>query len=604
MQTSIDYKIFSSPLPRNNATLEIAARMFHKWESDAINAKAPKPLQQFQRDTVINALVNVLCGENTLVISGTGTGKTFMVGMTLDVLYYHGFASHVTNTLKRVITPFPICYFTANQAVGQTIAHCKEFKHIKGKLFVMNYESLRAKQSIASIMMQWKKVEDINTVNPQLASLIEEDEDALYYPEWNPQLAPVIVIADEVQKLKNNGAKQTKAMQSLSITCPSIIQLLASATPFVKPIECKSVTLALRPLYSIERVEHNNDGIIDLTHASRIERVNADSFSMWLSNVICTRSRPDEYSPAAMERLTNHYHATGNIIHVKDVKFARKSINKHILIEFQTPAERKEYLDAFIEYCIELAKNNKSSPGGMAAILVARMKFKQKSEWLRREHIAQIVDMKVREGKNVIAAFCYVNTLNAVEDILCTKYGYKIVSKIIGGQSSDTRQTHIEDFQSERSNIMLAMLQAGGTGLSLHHYEGKNSRPRFVIMPPVWSIIEMLQMLGRAHRINSASTTHQWILWYKGTIEEDVYARLNDKSLSMRELMRKKEQWSELFTKPEHRHEYNKVSDLTLIGDKDDDEDDEDGKDVTFNTDSEMISGNVENDTEEQVIVA
>ena len=104
-------------------------------------------------------------------------------------------------------------------------------------------------------------------------------------------------------------------------------------------------------------------------------------------------------------------------------------------------------------------------------------------------------------------------------------------------------------------------------------------------------------MLGRAHRINSASTTHQWILWYKGTIEEEIYQRLSDKSMSMRELMNRNEQWSQWFTDQKYVKSVVKVDDINeVIGDDDDtdDEDDAESKHDTWNTDSKLVAESVE----------
>ena len=80
------------------------------------------------------------------------------------------------------------------------------------------------------------------------------------------------------------------------------------------------------------------------------------------------------------------------------------------------------------------------------------------------------------------------------------------------------------------------MFQAGYAGLSLHHHE-KNNRPRRVLLPPVWSSEEFIQFLGRAHRINTQSTTYQHIIWYAGTVEERVMARCQQKTTSSKAVM-------------------------------------------------------------------
>jgi ERCC4-related helicase len=125
-------------------------------------------------------------------------------------------------------------------------------------------------------------------------------------------------------------------------------------------------------------------------------------------------------------------------------------------------------------------------------------------------------------------------------------------------------------------------------------------------MPPVWSIIEMLQMLGRGHRINSGSTTRQWVVWYRGTIEESVYQKLQDKALSMRELFRKKEQWSDLFVDESAKRSVN-VKDIYAEGNErlknsiHDSDESEDETNEVMDADLEIASNNVENEENEVV---
>jgi hypothetical protein len=601
------------PLAREQSTYNLAQRMFTEWANDAANSLAPKPIQYFQESAVIESLVSILCGENILLLAGTGTGKTYMIGITCDILFYHGYLQH--KLLSRPFIPFPILYIVNASSVPQITEVMNQYPNIRGKIVVINYEQLRAKISLGAIMVKWKKIEN-GDYNPKLKDLLDEDDDGLWIPQWEEQISPLIIIRDEIQKLKNNTAQQTKINQAFSITIEGAIEIGASATPFVRPSECKTIALSLKPPTEIPKTIELGSNLtrynpeMDLLNEKYkkplgriIERVNISNYEDWINNDICTRSKPIEYSPAAMERLTNHLNYYGNIIHVRDVKFPHKSINKHVLIDFQSKEEQKEYLDAFVEYCLTLAKANRNTPEGLGAIMAARVKFNQKAEYMRRFHMARIIDEQVKRKQSVICAFKFKKNLELVKVILQIKYGYtdEFLSEIKGGQSKSTRWENINKFQDDKAWIMLLMLQAGGTGLSLHHHKPRNKRQRFVVMPPVDSIIEMLQVLGRAHRINSASTTHQWILWYRGTVEEDIYHNLMGKSLSMRELMRRKESWSELFTKPEYREHVKKVEKLEFAcGESNnvEDEDDAESKHDTWNTNEDMISNNVEQEKE------
>jgi hypothetical protein len=329
------------------------------------------------------------------------------------------------------------------------------------------------------------------------------------------------------------------------------------------------------------------------------------NWDYFLKNEICgTRIKPTDYSPAAMERLTDFLHAEHQLVTVNDVKFKHKTLNKHVLIRFKTQGERRQYEKAYEEYVNELLKHDKSEPGGMAALFVAMLKFRMASELIRAPHLAEMAYNKAyKGGRNVILATAFKETQEAILAILVTEYNIPIdeIAIIRGGQSKKVRWDNVNKFQDEQAKIILVMIQAGGVGLSLHHYVPRNKRPRHIIMPPVWSIIEMLQMLGRGHRINSASTTTQDIVWYEGTEEATVAEKLKHKALSMRELMRKKEQWSELFISESMRHRVSNLNEIYTEGseaelssnDTTEDEDDSMIERDPFNMDEQTIADNL-----------
>lgn len=106
------------------------------------------------------------------------------------------------------------------------------------------------------------------------------------------------------------------------------------------------------------------------------------------------------------------------------------------------------------------------------------------------------------------------------------------------------RQQNIDDFQTGKTLFFLTTLKSGGTGLSLHH-EHKTSRPRVVILPPTWSVYELVQVLGRAQRITNLSQVIQTICWFAGTVEEKVAQRLASKYDCIKELMDRKDNFIE-----------------------------------------------------------
>jgi SNF2 family DNA or RNA helicase len=108
---------------------------------------------------------------------------------------------------------------------------------------------------------------------------------------------------------------------------------------------------------------------------------------------------------------------------------------------------------------------------------------------------------------------------------------------IVGGQSSGTRQEHIDNFQAGRTKIILVTIAAGGTGLTL------TAADTMVFLQRSWSSVEMSQAAARAHRIGSE--IHESILRIDyiapGTIEEAVLDALEGKGAAMEEIVRDQE---------------------------------------------------------------
>lgn len=174
----------------------------------------------------------------------------------------------------------------------------------------------------------------------------------------------------------------------------------------------------------------------------------------------------------------------------------------------------------------------------------------------------------------------------------------------LGVQSKDARQVEIDSFQSGKSDYCLFTFRAGGVGLSLHHtdelttkwdetattvdetgteinfatwYErikllpesqrpkpGKVRhkedsgyavemdipfipvRPRRLFAAPTYSAIEMVQGLGRCPRLNSLSVTEQYLVFYAGTIEDDVADIVSLKLACLSQVVRQREKWADI----------------------------------------------------------
>jgi hypothetical protein len=342
-------------------------------------------------------------------------------------------------------------------------------------------------------------------------------------PTWDDDLKPDIIILDESQTVKNPDVQISQIL--ISAIQQGILVIFVSATPFTTLAETLVTCLGLKISSNSQNHRSEMMGFIN----------NYQDYK--------------EHNAAAMARFNDYLTHQGYKVEAHNIKFAHRVFNKCILIDFESPKHKKIYDDAYERYLEALRTNNQHTPEGWAAIWVEMLKFRQAAEMLRANQMALRGVEAVKKGKQVLIASNFKDTLDLVRRMLIENYqvNQRKISIIVGGQSAQIRQDGIDRFQKGESDYCILTLKSGGAGLSLHH-ERETARPRYCILPPTWSAIELVQLLGRAHRINSRSTTHQDIIWYRDTIEEYVAEKVQRKMKSLKEIVSKRETWLDLFT--------------------------------------------------------
>lgn len=107
-------------------------------------------------------------------------------------------------------------------------------------------------------------------------------------------------------------------------------------------------------------------------------------------------------------------------------------------------------------------------------------------------------------------------------------------SVVKGGQSPDVRQNAIDQFQNGGVDVILVVLAAGGTGVTL-------ARSRIgIFLQRSWSNVDQQQAIGRIHRIGSEHHESVIILDYitAGTIEVGQLAVLAGKADMLEDVVR------------------------------------------------------------------
>jgi superfamily II DNA or RNA helicase len=146
-------------------------------------------------------------------------------------------------------------------------------------------------------------------------------------------------------------------------------------------------------------------------------------------------------------------------------------------------------------------------------VLVNILRARQLAESLKVPLITAIADDLVSQGYSVVVFVNFTETLEALRAHF--KRGV-----IAGGQTGEERQRVIDDFQADRSRVIVVNAKAGGSAISLHDQRGKH--PRVSLISPDFSAKVFSQCLGRIYRNGAKSNAVQKVLVAKDTVEEHV----------------------------------------------------------------------------------
>jgi len=464
--------------------------------------------QQRAVEEIVDKLYGNTNYQGVVLRGSTGLGKMYIAALAIRRMVDEGKLVLPAGS----ITPFPVLWLCPKSVKIQTNRVLKECG-IFHLCLVMSYGELKAKLGTDLFL------EYVTTI---------ENGQPVIKPVWKHSFLPAIVKCDEIQKLKNRGAMITSVM----CACPSSVKWLgASATPWqrVSDARCSLIRTAAtpKPYYYFPANYKNVEAI---THS------------------IASPKHPDEYSPSSVERLRESLEPW--IVELKGVRFKYPSSTKCKVIQFKTSEQRTQYENAYLEYLEELRKANKNTEHGSMAILVAMQKFRQKAEFLRYAQLAERgYEAVTQSGKQVIFGVNFIDTARGIWTHLVKVLGVpkERISFIVGGQTEKARQLAVDNFQQGKSDYIVVTTTSGGVGISLHH-DRASTKPRHVVIPLPWSAIDLVQFLGRGHRLTSLSPTTQDMLLFADTIEtQKVMPVLERKVKCISKSVTAKEQFSTLF---------------------------------------------------------
>jgi len=160
-------------------------------------------------------------------------------------------------------------------------------------------------------------------------------------------------------------------------------------------------------------------------------------------------------------------------------------------------------------------------------VIVNILRARQLAESFKVREMVEMAEDLLTESNSVVLFVNFRETADALSTAL--KCG-----AIVGGQKADERQQLIDDFQSDKTHVLVVNISAGGTGISLHDVNG--NRPRVSLISPSFNVKEYMQALGRIHRNGAKSDALQKILVASDTIEEVVMDAIDKKTVNLKML--------------------------------------------------------------------
>ncbi len=338
------------------------------------------------------------------------------------------------------------------------------------------------------------------TSTPQSSSygvpLKEEKQKEIieYTYVWQNLPNDIIVIFDETHRCKNSRTLNSVLLYTIAKTSTKILMLSATVSDKPENFALTGYTLGL---YRHVRECGN-----------WIERVSKgyNHPMSGVNNVLY----PEYASRMRIRNLGKLFPDNQVIAECYDMKTAIEIEREYKLIESE----------------VQRLKNHEENSGNaLARMLYSRMRIEQ----LKIPTFIEQANNYLEEGNAVTIFVNFTQSLRTIADELRrdASGNERKVCVIHGQQTLEERTQSIDDFNSDKSQIIVCNSRSGGVGISLHDQHG--NFPRMSIISPSWSAQDIIQVLGRPHRANGKTAVRQRIVFCKGTIEETICKNLKNK---------------------------------------------------------------------------
>jgi len=436
----------------------------------------------------VNNLVRIINKNNAVLdASDTGTGKTYAAIAACKILN---------------LQPIILC---PKSVMSSWFKVCKHFK--LEPFFIVNYETIR--------QYKYYDANRDRVICPYISKIIKKndknDNDNDTYSvtkfKWNVP-KDIIFIFDEVHRATHLHTSNG--------------QLLYSAKMTGNPLMILSATLADRPdkfilfFWILNFIDPETVKKSQLTYLKY-----ASIMAKWLSRDQQPMLRIHHMlypSRAARIRIDN----LGSLF--PETQITAEPYNMGKTRELEIEKQYKIIADE-LDFISDKEEQDRTKGDIM---LVKIMRAHQKIELLKIPTFVELANDLLESNYSVVIFVNFTQTLKTLALMLHTS------SLIYGEQDQKTRDECINNFNENKTKIIICNIKAGGVGISLHDIYG--GHPRASIISPTWNSLELVQALGRIHRAGGRSKSIQRIVYAANTIEEKIAEKLRGKIKNINDL--------------------------------------------------------------------
>lgn len=401
--------------------------------------------------------------NNQVVLDGSDTG----VGKTYTTIA----------TCKQMrLKPFIIC----PKSIISTWRYVCNYFQVR-PLAIVNYETVK-------LGKQYNRYGERYTSN--FINVMEDSRSEYKYMWKLPRYS--VIIFDEVHRCKNKKSMNAELLLSTKHSRRKVIMISATISDTPKSFHIfgymlglyKSMKKARNWINGTLRDDRNYIGL-----KKQLSTINRAMYPMKGSRIRIVDIQQD--FPKNQVSADSYYI---DLDKIQDVNSIYKKITKYMSV----------------------IKNDNDDSN----ILKKIVKTRQKLELIKVDIIIDLIN-EYMENNYSIAVF-----VNFKKTIAILAREFKTTCIVDGNHTDHIREKNIDDFQHNRTNLILLNIKTGGVGISLHDLYGK---PRVSLISPSFSSIELTQTLGRIHRANSVSPSLQRIIFCANTIEEVICTHIKEK---------------------------------------------------------------------------